>query len=230
MLSISGGYDGHDRCKFFGSRANKSNQTNTQEMRVTSWHPHIQLRIKSMLPCIRYGNEHTLWCIVPNGIKCIKPIMWTFLHIIGTKNWWAHHTKWGILCQWNNEFCSCIGRRGGTQCTFRNFQDGIILQLTLENLWDPQPKMPVHCDNATAAGISNSAITIKRQGTKEMEMSFFGVGDKFTQEMYDLCWHPGQENLANYCHIYGAFDAIVGIKKMLLLCKCSINCCLLHVV
>ena len=36
MLSTSGGYDGHNGCKFFGSRANKSNQTNTQEMRVTS--------------------------------------------------------------------------------------------------------------------------------------------------------------------------------------------------
>ena len=98
--------------------------------------------------------------------------------------------------------------------------------------------MPVHCDNATAAGISNSTITIKRQGTKEMEMSFFGVGDKFTQEMYDLCWHPGQENLANYqskqltlvqSATYGMFDA-VGIKKMLLSCECSINCCLLHVI
>ena len=31
-----------------------------------------------------------------------------------------------------------------------------------------------------------------------MEMRFFWVGDKIAQEMYDLKWHPGQENLADY--------------------------------
>ena len=31
-----------------------------------------------------------------------------------------------------------------------------------------------------------------------MEMRFFWVGDKIAQEMYDLTWHPGQENLADY--------------------------------
>ena len=59
----------------------------------------------------------------------------------------------------------------------------------------PQPNMPVHCDNATAVGIANN--TIKRQRSRSMEMRFFWVGDKIAQEMYDLKWHPGQENLAN---------------------------------
>ena len=31
-----------------------------------------------------------------------------------------------------------------------------------------------------------------------MEMRFFWVGDKVAQDMYDLTWHPGQENLADY--------------------------------
>jgi hypothetical protein len=31
-----------------------------------------------------------------------------------------------------------------------------------------------------------------------MEIRFFWIGDKITQEMYALKWHPGQENLANY--------------------------------
>ena len=31
-----------------------------------------------------------------------------------------------------------------------------------------------------------------------MEMIFFWVGDKVAQEIYELRWHPGQENLADY--------------------------------
>ena len=31
-----------------------------------------------------------------------------------------------------------------------------------------------------------------------MEMRFMWVGDKVSQEMFDLTWHPGIENLADY--------------------------------
>ncbi len=79
---------------------------------------------------------------------------------------------------------------------FRNCQDGIIFRLTLENMGHPQPRTPVHCDNATAVGISNN--TVKRQRARAMEMRFFWVGDKVAQDMYHLMWHPGQENLADY--------------------------------
>jgi hypothetical protein len=60
----------------------------------------------------------------------------------------------------------------------------------------PQPKTPVHCDNAMAAGIANN--TIKRQRLQSMEMRFFWIGDKIAQQLYNLKWHPGQENPANY--------------------------------
>ncbi len=79
---------------------------------------------------------------------------------------------------------------------FHNCQDGIVFRQTLANLGHRQPKMPVHCNNATAVGIGNN--TIKRQQLHSMEMQYFWVGDKVAQEMYTLSWHPGQENLANY--------------------------------
>ena len=44
---------------------------------------------------------------------------------------------------------------------FHNCQDGIIFRKTLPDMGHPQPKTPVHCDNATAVGIANN--TIKRQ-------------------------------------------------------------------
>ncbi len=31
-----------------------------------------------------------------------------------------------------------------------------------------------------------------------MEMRFFWVGDEIAQNMYDVSWHPGMENLADY--------------------------------
>jgi len=64
---------------------------------------------------------------------------------------------------------------------FRNCQDGIIFRLTLSNLGHPQPKTPVHCDNATAVGIASN--TVKRQRSRAMEMRFFWIGDKVSQQM-----------------------------------------------
>ncbi len=79
---------------------------------------------------------------------------------------------------------------------YHNCQTGIIFWLTLAEMGHPQPKNPVHCDNTTAVGIANN--TIKRQRSWSMEMRFFWIGDKVAQDMYDLSWYPGQENLADY--------------------------------
>ncbi len=79
---------------------------------------------------------------------------------------------------------------------FLNCQEGMIFQLTLKDLGHPQPKIPVHCDNATAIGIANN--TIKRQQSRLMEMRYFWVGDKVAQDIYSLGWYTEQENLADY--------------------------------
>jgi hypothetical protein len=67
---------------------------------------------------------------------------------------------------------------------FHNCQDGIIFCQTLADMGHPQPKTPVHCDNAMAVGIENN--TIKRQRSRSMEMRYFWVGDKVAQDMYIL--------------------------------------------
>jgi hypothetical protein len=79
---------------------------------------------------------------------------------------------------------------------FHNCQTGIIFRSILEDMGHPQPKTPVHCDNATAVSIANQ--TVKRQRSRSMEMRFFWVSDKCAQDMDALHWHPGQENLADY--------------------------------
>jgi hypothetical protein len=72
----------------------------------------------------------------------------------------------------------------------------MIFQMTLEELGHPQPKTQVYCDNATAVGIANN--NVKRQRSHSMEMRYFWVSDKIAQDAYDVRWHPGQENLADY--------------------------------
>jgi hypothetical protein len=79
---------------------------------------------------------------------------------------------------------------------YHNCQIGMIFCITLVDMGHPQPKTPVHRDNATAVGIANN--TIKRQHSRSMEMRFFWVGDKVAQGMCKLNWYPGQENLADF--------------------------------
>ena len=62
---------------------------------------------------------------------------------------------------------------------FLNCQEGMIFKATLEDLGHPQPKIPVHCDNATAVEIANN--TIKRQRSRAMEMRYFWTCEKDAQ-------------------------------------------------
>ena len=54
----------------------------------------------------------------------------------------------------------------------------------------------MHCDNATATGIANS--TVKKQRARSMEMKFFWVSDQVELNIFQVRWHPGQENLGDY--------------------------------
>jgi len=79
---------------------------------------------------------------------------------------------------------------------FHNCQDGKIFRLVLQELGHPQPPTPVHCDNETAVSIANN--TVKRQRSRAMEMRFFWVADQVNIGNFNVTWHPGQENLADY--------------------------------
>ncbi len=68
----------------------------------------------------------------------------------------AFHTLCSIL-----RFVVASAAEAELGALFLNCQEGMIFKATLEDLGHPQPKIPVHCDNATAVGIANN--TIKRQ-------------------------------------------------------------------
>lgn len=79
---------------------------------------------------------------------------------------------------------------------FYNIQEGTILRLTLEEMGHTQPPTPVHCDNITAVGIANDSV--KKQRSRAMEMRFFRVTNQVALGNFNVTWHPGQENLADY--------------------------------
>ena len=79
---------------------------------------------------------------------------------------------------------------------FYNCQDGTILRLALEELGHVQPPTPVHCDNSTAVSIAND--TVKKQRSRAMEKNFFWTVDQVALGNFNVTWHPGQENLADY--------------------------------
>jgi hypothetical protein len=62
---------------------------------------------------------------------------------------------------------------------FLNCKEEMIFQLTLEELGQPQPKTHVHCDNATAIGISNNTLKRKHSRSMEMRCDIFGFVIKF---------------------------------------------------
>ena len=79
---------------------------------------------------------------------------------------------------------------------FLNAKEAKIIRLTLEELVHPQPPTPMHCDNATSAGIANN--TVKRQRSRSMEMRYFYICDLVKHGIVNVKWHPGQEKFAYY--------------------------------
>lgn len=75
-------------------------------------------------------------------------------------------------------------------------KEGRNLRLTLEEMGHPQPATPIHVDNATAVGIANN--TVKKHRSRSMEMRYFYACDQVSHKYFDVRWHPGQENLADY--------------------------------
>ena len=67
---------------------------------------------------------------------------------------------------------------------FMNAKEVRIIRLTLKELGRPQPPTPIHCDNATAAGIANGSV--KRQCSRAIEMGYFYICDQVKNGEFDV--------------------------------------------
>ena len=79
---------------------------------------------------------------------------------------------------------------------FLNAMEVSMLRLTLHKVGHPQPPTPIHVDNTTAVGIVNS--TIKRQRLRAMNMRYFWLLCQEAQQILNVRYHPGAENLGDY--------------------------------
>jgi hypothetical protein len=115
-----------------------------------------------------------------------------------THIWTAYPSQWcNIRLHWHNKVHCSIGGRSRTWCIIPQLQrrksDSPHL---LEELGHRQPATPVHCDNQTATGIANN--TVKKQRSRAMDMRYFWITDQVAMGFFDVQWHPGIENLADY--------------------------------
>ena len=67
---------------------------------------------------------------------------------------------------------------------FMNAKEGRIIRLTLEELGHTRLPIPIHCDNATAAGIAN--VTVKIQRSRLMEMQYSYICDQVKKVEFDV--------------------------------------------
>ena len=79
---------------------------------------------------------------------------------------------------------------------FIDAKEGKIIRMTLEEMGHKQPPTPMHCGNITATGIAND--TVKKQRSQSMKTRFFWITDQVKMGNFDVQWHPGQENRADY--------------------------------
>jgi hypothetical protein len=120
-----------------------------------------------------------------------------FFHGLHTKWWKAYQTEWRLsYVVFNSAMCSGVSGQGRRGALFMNYQEEMIFKATLKDLWHPQPRIPVHCNNVTAVVIANN--TIKCQRSHAMEMKYFWTYEKDAQKVILFKWHPGMENLADY--------------------------------
>jgi hypothetical protein len=123
--------------------------------------------------------------------------VWPFLHGMGPQGRRLDQVKWGIFyIVYHPSFCCGFGGRGRTRRSLPQLQRRNKISTHPGRTRASQPRTSVHCDNDTTVGITNT--TEKRQRSRSMEMRYFWVGEKEAQDIYDIKWHPGQENLADY--------------------------------
>jgi hypothetical protein len=72
----------------------------------------------------------------------------------------------------------------------------VPLRQTLIEMGWPQPPSPIQTDNSTAVGVTNDTIIPKR--TKSIDMRFYWLRCRASQQQFRYYWAPGTSNLGDY--------------------------------
>ena len=77
-----------------------------------------------------------------------------------------------------------------------NAQEAVPIRQALEEMGHPQPATRIRTDNATAQGLVNDSIEIKR--SKTFDRQFWWLNDREAQEQFDTVWDAGICNPADH--------------------------------
>ena len=80
--------------------------------------------------------------------------------------------------------------------TFYNCKEALPFRVTLEELDHPQPPTPVEVDNEAAIGFLLD--TMKMKHSKAIDMRFYWVKDRISQQQFHIYWRPGKNNMGDY--------------------------------
>ena len=80
--------------------------------------------------------------------------------------------------------------------TFYNCKEGLPFRVALEEMDHPQPPTPVEVDNEAAIGFLLD--TMKMKHSKAIDMRFYWVKDRISQQQFLIYWRPGKHNLGDY--------------------------------
>ena len=72
----------------------------------------------------------------------------------------------------------------------------VPLQMACEEMGHPQPPSPIKCGNVTAQGIVNG--TVKQKHSKTIDVRFYWLKDRISQQQFVVYWAPGNHNLGDY--------------------------------
>ncbi len=79
---------------------------------------------------------------------------------------------------------------------FHNGKEAHPLCIALEEMGYPQPATPMATDNSTASGIATDSVKQKR--SKAVDMRFYWIRDRVRQGQFQIYWHKGSTNCADY--------------------------------
>ena len=79
---------------------------------------------------------------------------------------------------------------------FHNAREIVPLRITAEEMGHPQPATEIKTDNTTAKGIADN--TLKQQRSKAIDMRFYWIRDRVSQQQFKITWAPGKTNLADF--------------------------------
>ena len=79
---------------------------------------------------------------------------------------------------------------------FHNAREIVPLQIIAEEIDHPQPATEIRMDNTTAKGIADN--TLKQQRSKAIDMRFYWIRDRISQNQFKIILAPGKTNIAAF--------------------------------